>query len=636
MTSSWVPGPELAWTLHVESPIACVLFESVREGAGAPRDFQWRALNPAAEALVNGLGLGRALSSWSGVVEGLPGWEALSQVVEAGTPLTFEAHLGAGTAERWFQAKAVKHGDGFSLWLLDITESRVERRSLREELERERAVRAREEHLRLALETARMVTWEWSAGSRTLTWSPNASAFFGQPEGVPGPTTESFLGCVHPDERTRVSEALQQGMRAEGPYTFQFQGQWADGTVRCYEAVGQTFHENGRATRMLGVVLDCTERERAQVALRAAEERYRLAAWATNDVLWDWNFADDHIHWGEASHAVLGYLPEEMGGLSWWTERIHPDDRKMVVEGLHHAVESGGESWTGEYRFQHKDGTYVHVLDRGLVARDGKGRSARMIGSMMDITERKRTVERMQEEARFRERFIGILGHDLRNPLNAISLSARALRRRGPLPPAQQQLAQRIEASAERMGKMIADILDLTRARLSGGIPLNLAPTNLPTVCQQVMEELTMAHPGRELVFEARGEGEGVWDPDRLAQVVSNLVGNALEHGASEGPIIVRCVGETESQVLEVSNPGVPIPGHQLTTLFDPFRQVGTGRRSSGLGLGLFIVRELVEAHGGEVRVCSTQDEGTTFTVLLPRDARQPRRDSGSNHAHTA
>jgi signal transduction histidine kinase len=129
-----------------------------------------------------------------------------------------------------------------------------------------------------------------------------------------------------------------------------------------------------------------------------------------------------------------------------------------------------------------------------------------------------------------------------------------------------------------------------------------------------------------------------VWDPERLAQVVSNLVGNALEHGAREGPIFVRCVGERERQVLEISNPGAPIPGHQLATLFDPFRQVGSGQsgRSSGLGLGLFIVRELVEAHGGQVSVRSTEQEGTTFTVLLPRDARQPARDSRSNEAHTA
>ncbi|PTL83520.1 hybrid sensor histidine kinase/response regulator [Vitiosangium sp. GDMCC 1.1324] len=383
---------------------------------------------------------------------------------------------------------------------------------------------------------------------------------------------------------------------------------------------------------MLGLVMDITERERAQAALREAEERYRLAAWATNDLLWDWKLGGDHIHWGEATVSVLGYQPEEMGGLSWWTEQIHSEDREVVLRSLDHVVGSGGESWMAEYRFRRKDGTYAHVLDRGLVARDARGGSSRMIGSMMDITERKRAVERMQEEAQFRERFIGILGHDLRNPLNAISLTARALRRRSPSQ-SHQQLAQRIEASAARMGNMISDILDLTRARLSGGIPLNLEPTSLLAVCQQVVEELTVAHPGRSIVLETRGEGEGegIWDPERLAQVVSNLVGNALEHGSREETIFVRCETEPEWQVLEISNQGAPIPSHQLATLFDPFRQGGGSRsgRGSGLGLGLFIVRELVEAHGGQVTVRSTEHEGTTFTVLLPRDARQSGQNGG-------
>ncbi|WPB78018.1 PAS domain-containing protein [Archangium violaceum] len=644
MTSSWVPGPELAWQLHAECPDACILFQPVRDGAGSLLDFQATALNPAAVALVKGLSPGPSpgpsLSSWAGVLRGLPERSALGRVVDSGTPLSFEVHGRLGGAERWFRARVLGRGDGFSLWLSDITEVFAERHVLREELHKERAARAREEHLRLALETARMVTWEWSEARLTLLWSPNAEAFFGHPPGGLGDTLESFLERVLPGEWTRVAEAFLQGLCAEGPYTFQFRAPWPDGTLRCYELVGQTYRENGRPTRMLGVVMDCTERECSQAALREAEERYRLVSWATNDVLWDWNPSGEHVHWGEACRTVFGYAPEEMGGIAWWEQQLHPDDRELVLRSLEHVLGSGGESWLAEYRFRRKDGTYVHVLDRGLVARDAQGRTARMIGSMMDITERKRAVERMQEEAQFRERFIGILGHDLRNPLNAIMLSARQLRWRSEMSSAQQQQAHRIEASAARMGNMISDILDLTRARLSGGIPLHLAPTSLPAVCRQVVEELTVVHPGRDILVEAEGGGEGIWDPERLAQVVSNLVGNALEHGEREGPVFVRCRDEAEQQVLEISNPGTPIPGHLLATLFDPFRQVGAARsgRGSGLGLGLFIVRELVEAHGGQVKVRSTEEEGTTFTVMLPRDARALARGDGGaleEEAHT-
>jgi signal transduction histidine kinase len=235
--------------------------------------------------------------------------------------------------------------------------------------------------------------------------------------------------------------------------------------------------------------------------------------------------------------------------------------------------------------------------------------------------------ERMEEEAEFRERFIGILGHDLRSPLNAISLSARALGRYGPLTQLQQDLGQRIELSAARMTKMISDILDLTRARLSGGIPLFLEPTHLSDVCQQVVKELSAAYPNRCIVYDEEGAGEGMWDAERLAQVLSNLVANALEHGGADVPVFVRSYPCEELLAVEVHNPGAPIPEHLLATLFEPFRRAGGAsqaqgkRRRGGLGLGLYIVKEIVEAHGGRVSVRSCAGEGTTFTVLLPRDA---------------
>jgi signal transduction histidine kinase len=234
--------------------------------------------------------------------------------------------------------------------------------------------------------------------------------------------------------------------------------------------------------------------------------------------------------------------------------------------------------------------------------------------------------ERMAQEAECRERFIGILGHDLRNPLNAIHLSARALSRHGPLTPMQQELLLRVVASADRMTRMISDILDLTRARRSGGIPLVLEPTNLSAVCRRVLEELRAAYPERRLFYEEERSAEGVWDSERLAQVVSNLAANALEHGGPEVPVFVRACLRGELLALEVHNPGAPIPADRLATLFQPFHATevsAPGRRRNGLGLGLYIVREIIQAHGGQVSVSSSETEGTTFTVLLPRDSRE-------------
>jgi signal transduction histidine kinase len=233
--------------------------------------------------------------------------------------------------------------------------------------------------------------------------------------------------------------------------------------------------------------------------------------------------------------------------------------------------------------------------------------------------------EHLRAEAECRERFIGILGHDLRSPLNAISLSAKALARYGPLMPTQEGLRLRILASAERMSKMISDLLDLTRARHSGGFQLSLAPTNLSAVCQRVLEELEAAYPDRRLAYEEAQPLEGVWDAARLEQVVSNLVANALEHGGTEVPVRVRSCQRGELLALEVHNPGAPIPAERLATLFEPFHSTPGSEvrtRRSGLGLGLYIVREIIQAHGGQVTVRSSEAEGTTFTVLLPRDSR--------------
>jgi PAS domain S-box-containing protein len=608
-----------AWKQYGDYPEPYVLFQSVRGENGRLADFQWMACNAAAEPLLRGQG--RPLSAWRGL-EGLPEREALRRVVEQGEALTFELGGPLDGRERWFQARVLKHGDGFELWLSDFTQAYVERRSLREALAHERAVREREAYLSLALETARMVTWEWSEAEAAFRLSANAESFFGLPLGTLGHSFERLLERVAPEERAHIAEVFGRMSTQPGTHTFRFHSQWPDGSRHAYEVVGRSMHEAGQPPRVLGVALECTERERSQEALREAEERYRLASRATNDVLWEWCVRDGRLHWGEACGRVLGYLPEEMGDLDWWMQQVHAEDRDRVWHGLEHMLDSRDEAWSAEYRLRRKDGTYAEVLDRGRAARDGRGVLVRMIGSMMDITERKRALEQLAEEARFRERFIGILGHDLRSPLHAVALSARELRRRG-LPPNLQPLAQRIETSAARMGNMISDILDLTRARLGAGIPLHLSPTSLPRVCQQVVEELGTAWPDRLIVVEPEGRCEGVWDWERLAQVVSNLVGNALEHSGREEPVFLRCWQSDGQQLLEISNPGPPIDPVLLRTLFDPFRQGHPGRagRGGGLGLGLFIVRELVRAHGGEVSVRSEAREGTTFRVALPCDA---------------
>jgi PAS domain S-box-containing protein len=228
-----------------------------------------------------------------------------------------------------------------------------------------------------------------------------------------------------------------------------------------------------------------------------------------------------------------------------------------------------------------------------------------------DVTEQKRTEQ-------FRDRLLGIVGHDLRNPLTHISLATQLMLRREGIAEPVLSGVRRIATSADRMARMIADLLDFTRASVGGGIPLERRPTDLCVLVQDTVAEFELTHPGRVLLSCARGAHAGAWDPDRLAQVVSNLVGNALTHGDAGTLVHVTVVAEGPDVVLTVHNAGRPIPAELLPHVFDPFKQAGGDGGRQGLGLGLYIVQQLVLAHGGDISVRSSTAEGTVFTVRLP------------------
>jgi signal transduction histidine kinase len=235
---------------------------------------------------------------------------------------------------------------------------------------------------------------------------------------------------------------------------------------------------------------------------------------------------------------------------------------------------------------------------------------------------RARLLAQIEETLHFNEQFIGILGHDLRNPLNAISMAAQLLRDgRGTPGNGGRAPVERILASVDRMTRMIDQILDLARSRLRGAFPLHPQALDLAALTRGLVDELRAAYPGRTIDVTCQGETYGSWDPDRLSQLLSNLVGNALEHGDPERPVTVRLDGTGRQAMLRVHNYGPAIPRDLLARIFDPYRQGRHSSKSKGLGLGLFISQQIARAHGGDVTVRSSDDEGTVFSVVLPRQA---------------
>ena len=231
--------------------------------------------------------------------------------------------------------------------------------------------------------------------------------------------------------------------------------------------------------------------------------------------------------------------------------------------------------------------------------------------------------ERDVEQAK--ETFVAILGHDMRLPLGAISTSAAFVLETGGLEEPHRGLVARIAASATRTIGMVGELLDFTRSRLGGGIPVVRADADLARIVRDAVEEVRAAHPSHEVRIDDDGEQRGWWDAARLAQALGNLVGNAVQHGGASGPVRVAVWGEGEQACVAVRNGGAVIPPDQLDGIFNPMKarrlpRVAADRGPTGsLGLGLYIAERIVAAHGGRIDVESSAARGTTFTVRLPR-----------------
>ena len=226
----------------------------------------------------------------------------------------------------------------------------------------------------------------------------------------------------------------------------------------------------------------------------------------------------------------------------------------------------------------------------------------------------------LSQALRLSEMFVGILGHDLRNPLGALMAGAEVLRQQI-ADEGQLRTLSRMMAASRRMKEMIEQLLDLTRARLAGGLDFSCArkPLDVGELVQRAVDELRATNPDCEIVIESSGDCTTWGDPDRLLQLFSNLVGNAIQHGTRGAPVSLSIAGGEREIVIRIRNGGV-IPPELLPAIFEPFRaRTNNLSRRGGLGLGLFISQQIATAHDGDIGVDSSSTSGTVFTVRLPR-----------------
>jgi len=316
-------------------------------------------------------------------------------------------------------------------------------------------------------------------------------------------------------------------------------------------------------------------------------------------------------------------LEQEMG--DGWAEGVHPEDlSRCVAYYLEHFERR--EAFEMDYRLRRHDGEYRWIFDRGVPFHDDGGEFAGFIGSCVDVHE-SRTAEQARHQhseeqltlARdFEKWMLAIVSHDIRNPLNAILIATDQLQELLEPNESVKRWAEILTRGVNRIQHIVGDLLDLSYEREGEGIPIDPQPSDLRTMCRQIIDELKSIARDRKITFDCHVDGSGAWDEPRIMQAISNLASNALQHGTPGRPVRVRVTGDPEQVSIEIQNEGT-IPRELLPRIFEPFR---AGRhfakRGDGLGLGLFIAQAIARAHGGHLEVDSTGG-ATKCRLVLPR-----------------
>jgi signal transduction histidine kinase len=370
--------------------------------------------------------------------------------------------------------------------------------------------------------------------------------------------------------------------------------------------------------------------------LRRAEQRVHLAMDAGNLAVFHCDAPFEKVVFSAGAYRHLGIPAGTEVTFEQYYRFVHPNDRDRVRQVFERCIREGLDGDLEFRTVRPTDGRIRWIRVIGCCLRDRDAKPHRFDGVTYDIThkkqeeeERERLLRELSDANLLLERLLGIVGHDLKSPLTAVAMAAHVLHSQVADDAATKNV-DRILRSAERMKGLIGQLLDFARSRAMGGISVDIKPVDLHALCHHVIDELAAAHPRNPISLETNGDGRGMWDGDRLLQVLSNLLGNAVQHGGG-GSISVRVDDEGENLVIAVHNQGQPIPPDVLPLIFDPFQQGEKfGGQSQSIGLGLYIVQQIVLAHLGQIDVKSPDGDGTTFTVRLPRhptvrDASQDR-----------
>jgi PAS domain S-box-containing protein len=503
----------------------------------------------------------------------------------------------------------------------------------RAEAERERLAQQRQ----LALDAARMGWWHYDPATGNATYDDRFAEIFG----VSGHerSREDILKLLHPDDLPRVWAAAEGALDPADPrlYSAEYRVNHPDGGMRWVEAHGLAeFGGEGpgrRATTFVGTVADITERKRAEEAVRESEERFRIMADSSPMILWVTG-EDGGLRFANRTYReFFGVTYEQVQGGNW-QPLVHPDDVAEYVRGFLRCLRER-RPFIAEARVRRADGEWRWIASHGVPRSSSGGEFLGYVGVSSDITERKRAEEalheanlQLAETDRRKNEFLAVLSHELRNPLAPIRYSLHILQRAVPGSEQSRRAQEVLDRQTLQLTRLVDDLLDVTRVSRDK-IHLQRRPLDLNDLVRRTVDDHRSLFEEAGIGVRATFAGEHLpitGDPARLAQVVGNLLHNAAKFTPAGGQVGVatECATSRSRAMLRITDTGAGMEPAMLRRLFQPFMQADTtlDRTSGGLGLGLALVKGLVEMHGGEVRAHSDgPGKGAEFVVELPLDS---------------
>jgi PAS domain S-box-containing protein len=399
------------------------------------------------------------------------------------------------------------------------------------------------------------------------------------------------------------------------------------------------FTAQGIIRSVMGVARDITTRKQAEEKLTESIERFNNVARATNDVVWDWDLTTDLLWWNEAIYTVFGYQYGEIEETieSWYT-RIYPEDRDPIAASIHAVIDSGGKSWSGEYRFRKADSSYASVLDRGFVIHDSAGKAVRMVGAMLDVTRRKRAeeelknyseklevmvAERTRELREAQEQLVkkeklavlgklsGGVGHELRNPLGAIKNVAYFLTLALEKPDEDvREMIEILNKEVNRSEDIISSLLDFARPKAAVFTEVEIRNVMTETLRRfPVPQNITLVNNQSSTLPAIQA------DANQLIQIFGNLFTNAYQAMPEGGILTITSEAYMPGWLaVSVADTGTGVSDENMKKLFEPLFTT----KAKGIGLGLVVIKAITEVHGGRIEVKSEAGKGAVFTVILP------------------